>query len=541
MKIQHIVFTSILSLCMSATWADSFTTRLSATSTSAFYPQGIGANSHTFSSAAAISADERFVVFSSAATNLVANDRNDATDIFLRDRWFNQTQRISVNNAGVEGNGDSAQPVISANGRFIAFSSKATNFVEGTAGSVANIFIYDTQTQQIRGINPLDSNGDSLNPSISIDGHWIAFESSASNLVPNDTNDASDIFVFDTQNNQLTLVSINDAGVEGTGNSLHPVLSENGNVVVFESQASNLVADDSNASSDIFLYDLTTHSIQRVSQATAQADGGSYHPSVAAEGKVVVFESDATNLVTGDTNGVSDIIIKDMATGQVQRITNATGEQANSAAYYPTISATGRYVAFTTAATNLVGGNANALFDILKYDRQTQQLERVNLSVSGEQSDFQSLKLPMSISWNGDYVVYTSNATNLVYGDNNLSFDVFAYQLVTPTRATFKDNILNLPLVKLSDGRTFNAQLRMNAEGILVLETANELHLDTPETSGFFSLMNGLLYLSMLNVLYPSSYDPTIEERDGYEVTLLYVPNSDPLQFQLLRAAMLNL
>ncbi|MEZ5671003.1 MAG: hypothetical protein R3E08_00905 [Thiotrichaceae bacterium] len=322
---------------------------------------------------------------------------------------------------------------------------------------------------------------------------------------------------------------------------LHPVLSENGNVVVFESQASNLVADDSNASSDIFLYDLTTHSVQRVSQATVQADGGSYHPSIDAEGKVVVFESDATNLVTGDTNGVSDIIIKDMATGQVQRITSATGEQANSVAYYPTISATGRYVAFTTAATNLVGGNVNALFDILKYDRQTQQLERVNLSVNGEQSDFQSLKLPISISWNGDYVVYTSNATNLVYGDNNLSFDVFAYQRVTPARATFKDNVLNLPLVKLSDGRTFNAQLRMNAEGILVLETADELHLDTPETSGFFSLVNGMLYLSMVNVLYPSSYDPTVEETDGYDATLLYVPNSDPLQFQLLRAAILNL
>jgi hypothetical protein len=543
MKIQQIVLTMILSLYLPMTWADSFTSRVSVSSGSAFYLQGMEANSHAFTTAAAISLDERFVVFSSNATNLVPDDRNDASDIFLRDRWFNQTQRISLDNSGLEGNGDSTQPVISANGRFIAFSSKATNFVAGKVNPVSDIFIYDTQAKQIRGINPLDSNGDSLNPSISVDGHWVVFESLASNLVADDTNDASDIFAYDTQTNQLTRISVDSAGTQGNGHSFNPVVSENGNAVVFESEASNLVANDTNVTFDIFLYDLTTHTTQRVSQSTTQTDKGSYHASIAAEGKVVVFESDATNLVENDSNGVTDIFIKDMTSGQIQRITRATGEPANSAAYYPTISATGRYVAFTTAATNLVDGNANALFDIVKYDRQTQQLERVNVSTSGGQSDFQSLKLPMSLSWNGDYVVYTSNATNLVYSDNNLSFDVFVYQRIIPTRATFSftDNVLTLPLVKLSDGKMYNAQLRMNAAGIFVLETANELQLDTPETSGFFSLINGFLYLSMVNVAHPSSYDPTIEETDGYEAALLYVPNTDPLQFQLLRAQLLDL
>lgn len=543
MKIQQIVLTMILSLYLPMTWADSFTSRVSVSSGSAFYLQGMEANSHAFTTAAAISLDERFVVFSSNATNLVPDDRNDASDIFLRDRWFNQTQRISLDNSGLEGNGDSTQPVISANGRFIAFSSKATNFVAGKVNPVSDIFIYDTQTKQIRGINPLDSNGDSLNPSISVDGHWVVFESLASNLVADDTNDASDIFAYDTQTNQLTRISVDSAGTQSNGHSFNPVVSENGNAVVFESEASNLIADDTNVTFDIFQYDLTTHTTQRVSQSTTQTDKGSYHASIAAEGKIVVFESDATNLVENDSNGVTDIFIKDMNSGQIQRITRATGEPANSAAYYPTISATGRYVAFTTAATNLVDGNANALFDIVKYDRQTQQLERVNVSTSGGQSDFQSLKLPMSLSWNGDYVVYTSNATNLVYSDNNLSFDVFVYQRITPTRATFSftDNVLTLPLVKLSDGKIYNAQLRMNAAGIFVLETASELQLDTPETSGFFSLINGFLYLSMVNVAHPSSYDPAVEETDGYEAALLYVPNTDPLQFQLLRAQLLDL
>jgi len=191
----------------------------------------------------------------------------------------------------------------------------------------------------------------------------------------------------------------------------------------------------------------------------------------------------------------------------------------------------------------LVSGNANALFDILKYDRQTQQLERVNVNINGKQSNFQSLKLPISLSWSGNYVIFTSNATDIVFGDNNLSFDIFAYQLLTPVRAafSFKTNLLTLPLVKLSDGRTFNAQLLMNEQGLFVLQTATELHLDTPETSGFFSLLNGLLYLSVVNVTQPSSFDPNNDEIDGYEATLLYVPNTDPLQFQLLHAEILNM
>ncbi len=543
MKIQLIVLTIVLNLHLPATWADSFTSRLNISSASTLAPQGLEANSHSFNTAAAISSDERFVVFSSDASNLVAGDRNDAADVFLRDRWFNQTTRISVDNSGAPGNADSTQPVISASGRFIAFSSKATNFVAGEANTVADIFIYDTQTKQVRGINPLDSNGDSVNPSISADGRWIVFESLASNLVAGDTNNASDIFAFDSQSNQLTRISVNDAGVEGDGHSFHPMIAANGHAVVFESEASNLIAGDTNVTSDIFLHDLTTHTTQRVSQSTLQTDRGSYHPSIDAEGKLVVFESDATTLVENDSNAVSDIFIKDMTTGQVQRITSATGEQANSAAYYPTISATGRYVALTTAATNLVSGNANALFDVLRYDRQTQQLERVNVNVSGKQGNFQSLKLPMSLSWNGNYVVFTSNATDIVFGDNNLSFDIFAYQLITPVRAAFgfKTNILTLPLVKLSDGRTFNAQFLMNAQGLFVLQTANELHLDTPETSGFFSLLNGLLYLSMVNVTLPSSFDLNTDEVDGYQATLLYVPNTDPLQFQLLHAEILNM
>jgi len=543
MKIQLIVLTIVLNLHLPATWADSFTTRLNISSGSTLAPQGVEANSHTFSTAAAISSDERFVVFSSDATNLVAGDRNDAADVFLRDRWFNQTTRISVDNSGAPGNADSTQPVISASGRFIAFSSKATNFVAGEANVVADIFIYDTQTKQVRGINPLDSNGDSVNPSISADGRWIVFESLASNLVAGDTNNASDIFAFDSQSNQLIRISVNDAGAEGDGHSFHPMIAANGNAVVFESEASNLVAGDTNVTSDIFLHDLTTHTTQRVSQSTLQTDRGSYRPSIAAEGKLIVFESDATTLVENDSNTVSDIFIKDMTTGQVQRITSATGEQANSAAYYPTISANGRYVAFTTAATNLVSGNANALFDILKYDRQTQQLERVNVNINGKQSNFQSLKLPISLSWSGNYVIFTSNATDIVFGDNNLSFDIFAYQLLTPVRAafSFKTNLLTLPLVKLSDGRTFNAQLLMNEQGLFVLQTATELHLDTPETSGFFSLLNGLLYLSVVNVTQPSSFDPNNDEIDGYEATLLYVPNTDPLQFQLLHAEILNM
>lgn len=541
MKTQIALFT--LLFCTAQVWADSFITRMSLSASSSLEPLGIEANSHSLATTAAISADERFVVFSSEATNLASGDRNDSSDIFLRDRWLNQISRISVNNQGVEGNADSIQPVIAANGRFIAFSSKATNFVAGETNTVADIFIYDMQTQQIRGINPLDSNGDSLNPSISADGRWVVFESTASNLVVNDTNNAADIFLFDTQANQITRISVDAGGAQGNGTSIHPMIAANGGVVVFESEASNLVSGDTNNSSDIFLYDITTRNVQRISQATHQADKGSYYPAVTAEGKIVVFESEAMNLVANDTNSFAEIFIKDLTTGQIQRITAPNGEPANSHAYYPSVSANGRFIAFTTAATNLVGGNPNALFDLLKYDRVTQQLERLNVNVAGEQTDFQSFKLPISLSSSGNYAVFTSNATNAVYGDDNLSLDVFVHQKVTPTHAKFDftTQILTLPLVKLSDERLFNATLHMNSAGNFVLDAAEQLKIDTSETSGFFSLLNGMLYLSMINAVQPSYSDPTKEDVSFYDALLWYVPNTDPLQFKLLRANFLNL
>jgi Tol biopolymer transport system component len=543
MKTQIALFILLLSVGAPQVWADSFITRMSLSSGSPLEPMGIEANSHSFATTAAITTDERFVVFSSEATNLVAGDRNDASDIFMRDRWMGQTIRISVDNNGVEGNAASAQPVISANGQFIAFSSKATNFVAGETNTVADIFIYDTQTKQLRGMNPLDSNGDSLNPSISADGRWVVFESTASNLVANDTNKASDIFLFDSKTNQLTRISVNDGGAQGNGNSIHPMIAANGGVVVFESEATNLVSGDTNNSSDIFLYDLTTRTTQRISQATSQADKGSYYPAVAAEGKIIAFESEATNLVTGDTNGFSDIFIHDLTTGQLQRISNANGEPINAASYYPSISATGRFIAFTTAATNLIGGNPNALFDIVKYDRITQQFERLNVNAEGAQADFQSFKQPISLSWNGTYAVFTSNATNAVYGDDNLSLDVFVHQRVTPTHAKFNftTSLLTLPLVRLSDGRVFNATMHMNSEGYFVLDSAEQLHLDTSETSGYFSLLNGMLYLSRVDAVQPSYSNPAEEDVNFYEAVLWYVPNTDPLQFKLLRAEFLNL
>lgn len=541
MKTQIALFT--LLFCTAQVWADSFITRMSLSASSSLEPLGIEANSHSLATTAAISTDERFVVFSSEATNLASGDHNDSSDIFLRDRWLNQISRISVNNQGVEGNADSIQPVIAANGRFIAFSSKATNFVAGETNTAADIFIYDMQTQQIRGINPLDSNGDSLNPSISADGRWVVFESTASNLVVNDTNNAADIFLFDTQANQITRISVDAGGAQGNGTSIHPMIAANGSVVVFESEASNLVSGDTNNSSDIFLYDITTRNVQRISQATHQADKGSYYPAVTAEGKIVVFESEATNLVANDTNGFAEIFIKDLTTGQIQRITAPNGEPANSHEYYPSISANGRFIAFTTAATNLVGGNPNALFDLLKYDRVTQQLERLNVNVAGEQTDFQSFKLPISLSSSGNYAVFASNATNAVYGDDNLSLDVFVHQKVTPIHAKFDftTQILTLPLVKLSDERLFNATLHMNSAGNFVLDAAEQLKIDTSETSGFFSLLNGMLYLSMINAVQPSYSDPTKEDVSFYDALLWYVPNTDPLQFKLLRANFLNL
>jgi len=210
-------------------------------------------------------------------------------------------------------------------------------------------------------------NDNSWDPSISADGRYVAFFSHASNLVPGDTNGKADVFVHDRVTGQTTRVSVASDGTEGNGYSWFPSISADGRYVAFESIASNLVPGDTNGVSDVFVHDRLTGQTTRVSVASdgTQGHSASDHPSISADGRYVAFESFASNLVPGDTNGKRDVFVHDRLTGQTARVSVASdGTQGNGDSIYPSISADGRYVAFVSGASNLVPGDANGNIDV---------------------------------------------------------------------------------------------------------------------------------------------------------------------------------
>ena len=285
-----------------------------------------------------INFDGRFVAFAANAENMVAGDTNGATDVFVRDRQAGTTTRVSVGAGGVQGNGASSEPSISADGRFVAFSSLAFNLVTGDTNGQRDVFVHDRQTGTTTRVSVVTGGaqgctgtqsgtppsgpfscaastgaGASSLPSISDDGQVVAFASLATFFAPGDTNASSDIFVHDRATTTTTRVSVGAGGAQASAGSFFPALSGNGRFVAFDSIAPNLVAGDTNALSDAFVHDRQTGTTTRVSltRTLAQGNGASYFPALNADGRFVAFASDATNLVPGDSNTSPDVFLHD--------------------------------------------------------------------------------------------------------------------------------------------------------------------------------------------------------------------------------------
>jgi Tol biopolymer transport system component len=264
-----------------------------------------------------ISADGRYVAFASGASNLVPGDTNGWADVFVHDQQTGQTSLVSVAADGMQGNGGSWGPSISADGRYVAFTSEASNLVPGDANGVQDVFVHDRETEQTSRVSlaadGTEGNSHSAGPSMSADGRYVAFRSWASNLVPGDTNGMLDIFIHDRQTGQTSRVSVATDGTEGNSHSAGPSISADGRYVAFISEASNLVPGDTNGQQDIFVHDRQTGQTSRVSVAAdgTQGNGGSYWPSISANGRYVAFMSEASNLVPGDTNGQQDVFVHD--------------------------------------------------------------------------------------------------------------------------------------------------------------------------------------------------------------------------------------
>jgi len=225
-------------------------------------------------------------------------------------------------------------------------------------------------------------------------------------------------------------VSVDSIGTEGDNHSGNPSISPDGRFVAFHSEATNLVTGDTNNCWDIFVHDRTTGSTTRVSVDSSGKQGNSWSqfPSISLDGRFVAFQSDATNLVTGDTNNCWDIFVHDRTTGKTTRASvDSNGKQGSHASGWASISPDGRFVALWSISPNLVRGDTNGTTDIFVHDRSTGRTTRVSVDSTGKESNDQSGSGGVTISGDGQTVAFESGATNLVGGDTNGQRDVFVH------------------------------------------------------------------------------------------------------------------
>ena len=375
-----------------------------------------------------ISADGRYVVFTSDASNLAPTDRYFGKNVFLRDLVGRTTQQVDVSSAGQGGDGVCWDCDISADGRYIVFDSDADELVQDVPGG--NIFLYDRATGTIQCIS-LTSEGKPApcccsKARISADGQYVAFESTYDGMVPGDDNWSVDIFRTHTQSHAIVRVSKSFNGEDSNDRCQYPCISADGSVIAFQADASNLVPGDNNGKIDIFVYTGDPTKLVRISVGYdgSEANGDSRAPAISADGRYVAFTSEASNLVPGDTNGCADVFVYDLQTGQMERVSVASdGTEANMASGSPSLSADGRYVAFSSAADNLVAGDTNEYPDVFVVDRQTRKVTRVSIAHDGSQGNGWSIW--PCITPDGRYVAFCSGASNLVPGDTNGKLDVF--------------------------------------------------------------------------------------------------------------------
>ncbi len=369
-----------------------------------------------------VSADGRLVTFSSSAADLVPDDTNGANDVFCRDRLLGTTELISVSTTGEQGNGYSTYAAITPDGRFVAFESGASNLVTHDANDAADIFVRD-RTAGTTELISMTSDGEQADgrswfPALSADGRFVAFFSEADNLRGGQHRYYSDVYVRDRLLGTTEIVS---EGAPHQG-GMQPSMSADGRFVAFSQHGYGSDLWELR----VFLYDRLAKTTECISVNSdgGLANGYASSPSVSANGRFVAFASYASNLVPEDTNAEEDVFVRDRMLGTTERVSvGSGGEQADGACWVGAISADARFVAFGSNAPNLVPGDTNAGYDAFLRDRVTDTTERVSLSSAGEQAN--GGYGGAAISSHGQFVAFTSEASNLVPGDTNDAADVF--------------------------------------------------------------------------------------------------------------------
>jgi Tol biopolymer transport system component len=424
-----------------------------------------------------VSGDGAFVAFVSMGTNLVTgqSDTNNDADIFLFNRATGAVTLVSHNASGpaVAAKGHSNHPLLDRDGTFTSFMSAAPDLVAGQADSNNHfdVFVFDRRT----GTTTLASHAAasattsgalaSQSHSMSANGGFILFTSAATNLVggQSDTNADSDVFLFERATGTLRLVSHIPGAAATTGDRsssglFKPALSADGNTVVFESRATNLVPGqaDTNVDIDVFVFDRASGTVTLVSHVPGSGVGtpndASFSTSTSADGSVIAFRSEATNLVPGqaDFAGTSDVFAYARATGTVTMVSHSRAGPATSAnamSTYPMVSANGAFIAFQSYSGGILEGQTdlNDRTDVFVYERATAMAQLVSHTINNQTTTVAGSSHSPSISATGDVVVYQSDASNVIAGqsDSNGAFDVFVHERAahgTTTAGDFDGN-----------------------------------------------------------------------------------------------------
>jgi Tol biopolymer transport system component len=384
------------------------------------------------SSRSSFSADGRYVTFLSDA-DLLPGVRIHYTQVFVHDRETGETTLASITTDGGVSRGWSSSPSLSADGRYVTFASGASDLVEGDDNGLEDIFVHDRQTGTTTRVsvatNGSQANEDSFNPTISADGRYVAFSSESSTLADGDDRGRSQIFVHDRETGETLRISNGADGTEARGRSYDPFISADGRFVTFYSNAADLIEGDGNGAVDLFVHDLMsgeTTIVRYVNRDGSEPTHDPYIPTLSSDGRFVAFRSEEEiELTDGEIIHARDVLIYDRETAQTTRIeVTVDGDRA----YLDDreglgVSADGRFVTFQSASADLSGISYNQAPHIFVHDIETAETVRVDFAPDGDDNNIWSY-VP-AISADGRYITFSSRASNFVNRDFNDAEDVF--------------------------------------------------------------------------------------------------------------------
>jgi len=397
--------------------------------------------------------------------------------------WSGVTTRIASSANHLPFGGWGMGPDISADGRFVAFGSSAADLVPDDTNGAIDVFVVNLATGTIErvsvGSNGREGSGLSYSPALSTNGRFVAFTSYAGDLVRGDTNHSTDIFVHDRRTDKTRRVSVRSDGTDVHGDSRLATISGDGQLIAFQSDATKLVRHDTNEADDVFVHDSSTRTTNRVSVSTDGEQGHYYSrtPDMSKDGRFVSFYSVSPNLTAHDTNGFDDIFVRNIERKTTHLVSlgnhEQQGKQPSTSSF---LSADGRYVAFVSEAGNLVKSDTNHAYDVFVRDRNTKATVRASVGLGGQEGNDNSFA--SGISTDGRRILFVSQASNWLAADTHTQ-DVFIRNTKTDSTHWVSVGVNG----ELANGSCDTGGISGNGDSVVFASEATNLIPD--DTNGF--------------------------------------------------------